>query len=157
MNQDIDVPVPPDITNRGLPEQFDADEPVDESDLRRGDLESVLRSGAWREGFDEWAQYTELDRSDVDDAHRLGLFGAFDFYWDGDGERLRYVVPEVPESWDERADEASVTRTILQGELDDLGRTVAETIATDYVDWGDEERDDLVWGVESFGQVPTEE
>lgn len=150
----MDVPTPPDLTNRAVPDQFDADEPISDQALRREELEAILGRGAWQEGFDEWARYTDLTEADVELAERLGLFRALDFYWDGDAAKLRYVVPEVPESWGEQAGEEHADRVTLQEELDDLGRTVADTIALDYVDWGDGE--DLVWGVDTFGQVPTD-
>lgn len=153
----MDVPPRPDLSNLGVPDRFDADEPISEQELRRDELAAILARGAWQEGFDEWAQYTDLTQRDVDLAERLNLFESLDFYWDGNANRLRYVVPEVPESWDDRADEDHVTRRTLQEELDDLGRTVAETIALDYVDWGESGGEDLVWGVDTFGQVPTEE
>lgn len=157
MTSDIELPTPPDLTNRGTPVDLDLDEtdPL-ETDLRREELEEILLDGAWREGFEEWAQYTTVSDSDVRLAADLGLFHAFDFFWDFDMGRLRYVTPAVPVDWDDRPD-SGVSASTLQTELDDLGRAVAETIAAEYVDWGEEESSDLVWGVETFGQVPPEE
>jgi len=158
MALDVALPTPPDITNRGVPEKFDVDVLAgSDLDLRREELEAVLRDGAWREGFEEWAQYTDLSERDAELAEELGLFRALDFFWDFETDRLRYVVPAVPEAWDDRAGSDGVPTSTLQEELDDLGRTVSEIVATDYVDWGEGESSDLVWGVESFGQVPTAE
>ena len=158
MTLDVAVPTPPDITNRGVPETFDMDAVAgSDQNLRRDELEEVLGEGAWQEGFDEWAQYSDLSEVDVELAVELGLFRALDFFWDFETDRLRYVVPAVPETWDDRAGPDGIPAVTLQEELDDLARTVSEIIATDYVDWGDAEAEDLVWGVETFGQVPTEE
>lgn len=153
MSLDASVPTQPDVTNRGLPAPLDPE--ADAGDLRRAEIETVLADGAWREGVEEWTQYTDLSAADVELAEALGLFRSLDFYWDDEADRLRYVVPAVPEDWGERAGSDGVSATTLQSELDDLGRTVAETVAIDYVDWGDGEPTDLVWGVETFGQVFT--
>jgi hypothetical protein len=158
MALDVAVPTPPDITNRTVPEMVNLDAlPGSDLDLRRAELERILREGAWREGFEEWAQYTDLSEADVGVAVELGLFRGLDFFWDGEAERLRYVVPAVPEEWDERTGPDGVPASRLQEELDELAQTVSESIATDYVAWGEAESSDLVWGVETFGQVPTVE
>jgi len=158
MTLDIDVPTPPDVTNRGVPDAIDAAEvPGSEMTLRREEIEQALRDGAWREGFEQWAGFTDLTEGDVRRADEAELFRSFDFYWDPTEERLRYVTPAVPTDWDDRVD-GGTSGTILQSELDDLGRTVAETIVEDYVDLGDGEPVDLVWSVETFGQIqPGEE
>jgi hypothetical protein len=149
MPRDLDVPTPPDLTTRGTPPQFeDEDAPASELDLRREELEALLAEGAWRDGFDEWAQDTDLRGLDVMTADDLGLFRSMDFYWDDDAEGLRYVPPPVPEDWDERAGKGAVSASTLQGELDDLGRTVAETVAMDYTDWGAADPEEVVWKVE---------
>lgn len=158
MALDVAVPTPPDITNRGVPGTFDVDAVAgSDQNLRRDELEGILRAGAWRQGFEEWAQYSDLSATAVELAVELGLFRALDFFWDFEARRLRYVVPAVPETWDDRAGPEGIPASTLQEELDDLARTVSEIIATDYVDWGEAEAKDLVWGVETFGQVPTEE
>ncbi|MFB6153903.1 MAG: hypothetical protein ABEJ27_06590 [Halodesulfurarchaeum sp.] len=155
MALDVDVPTPPDLTNRGLPPGLSIAETAgDVQDLRRGELESVLGEGAWREAFEEWAQYTDLSATDIEHATTIGLFRAFDFFWDPDARRLRYVTPAIPEDWTDA--EAVSAPDVVQAELDDFGRTVAETITSGYIDWG-EASSDLVWGVDSFGQVPTGE
>ena len=150
---DTTVPTPPDLTNRPTPDDL---QEASDLDLRRRDLEGILGEGAWQEAVDEWAQYTDCTAADVERAEELGLFRALDFYWEAEADRLRYVAPAVPEEWVE-ADEDRLDATFLQEELDDLGRLVAETIARDYVDWGESEAADLVWGVDTFGQVPTDE
>jgi hypothetical protein len=72
---DIETPTPPDLTNRGVPARIDAAVSTTEVDLRRPDLEAVLGEGAWQEGVDEWAQYTDLDEADVALAEEMGWFG----------------------------------------------------------------------------------
>lgn len=156
MALDIDVPSPPDLTNRGDSAQFD---PVNAAgsavDQRRQELESILRDGAWLEAWEEWAQYTDLSEADVERAEEMGLFGSFDFFWDTEDDRLRYVTPTVPDEWDDRTGAGDVSASIARTELADLGRTVAETIASHYVDWGTGEPSDIVWSVDTFGQSPT--
>ena len=154
---DVDVPTPPDITNRGIPDAIDADNVTSESDLRREELEQILRNNAWQEGFEEWWQYTDLSEEDIQRAVELDLFHAFDFFWDNETRRLRYVTPAVPGEWDDDDTETVSTASVVQSELDDLGHIVAETMTTNYVDWGDIELSDPVWSVETFGQVPTRE
>lgn len=155
MATDLEIPEQPDLTNRGVPAHIDADD-IDptEYDLRRQELEDILFAGAWREGFEEWAQYTELLPEDIAQAEQFGLFEEFDFYWDPDLDRLRYVTPTAADGWEEESTETSV-ETVLT-ELDELGRTVAECVATE-VDWTDERIEDIIWSVESFGQIPTNE
>jgi hypothetical protein len=150
---DTTVPRPPDLTNRPTPADL---QEASEVDVRRREIDGILGEGAWQEALDEWAQYTDCTAADVERAEALGLFRALDFYWDAEADRLRYVVPAVPDEWAE-ADEDCLDATSLQEELDDLGHLVAETIARDYVDWGEAEAGDLVWGVDTFGQVPTDE
>lgn len=154
MALDVEVPTPPDITNRTTPVEFDTEETTG-NDRRRAELEAILRDGAWRAGFEEWAEYTDLSAADVALAETLGLFRAFDFFWDPEADRLRYVTPAVPAEWDDRAGEDVSSPRLVETEFDDLGRAVAETVVAEYVDWGSEESSDLVWGVETFGQVPT--
>jgi hypothetical protein len=64
MALDVAVPEPPDLANRGLPSEFAGVEDVEAVDdvaaLRREELDAVLRDGAWREAFEEWAEYTDL-------------------------------------------------------------------------------------------------
>ncbi|MEF8871805.1 MAG: hypothetical protein V5A41_09270 [Haloarculaceae archaeon] len=154
---DVDVPTPPDITNRGIPDTVDSDAVTSEISLRREELEQILRQNAWQEGFEEWWQYTDLSEADIQRAEELSLFHAFDFFWDSEAGRLRYVTPAVPDEWADDAEEAVSPASVVQSELGELGDTVAETIATNYVDWGEKELSDPVWSVESFGQVPTRE
>lgn len=154
---DYEVPTPPDLTNRPVPTVIDPDAVESAVDLRRDELEAILREGAWQEAFDEWAEYTDLTEADLRRAADLDLFQAFDFFWDGEAERLRYETPAIPADWGGVVGESLTPAGVVGTELDDLGRIVAETIASRYVDWGSEEPADLVWSVDTFGQVPTGE
>lgn len=155
MALDVDVPEPPDLTMRGTPSGY---RPTEESEgsggFRREETETVLKDGAWREGFEEWAEYTDLDAEEVRAIDDLGLFKSFDFYWDPDDETLTYDSPEVPDDWAERAPE-SLTSTSetsrVETELDDLGRTVLEEIADTNLDRSDQSVD-YDWDDEAFGQ-----
>lgn len=133
MTLDVPIPEPPDISNRGRPRGFDWDdsETLGSEDFYREDLETLLQDGAWREGFEEWAEYTDLDEADVRVVEELGLFHDFDFYRDPTDEHLRFDAPTVPEDWRERdvatsLDSSSVSA--IDGELHDLGRAVHETL-----------------------------
>ena len=49
------------------------------------------------EGFNEWTAYTNLDDEQVRIVCDLGLFQAFDFYWDPTEDRLRTDPPAIPD------------------------------------------------------------
>jgi hypothetical protein len=162
MALDVDLPTPPDLTNRGAPAAFDAfDVAGSASDFRRDGVEAALRDGAWREAFDEWAAYTDLSAAEVRVVDELGLFRAFDFYWDPEDEQLRYEAPTLPADWRERvsaADAATLDAEAaaddppsrVNAELDEFGHTVLETLDELYTEWSDR-TEDVVWDAESFG------
>jgi len=149
MTLDVPIPEPPDISNRGRPSGFDWEESetLGSEDFYREDLEDLLEEGAWREAFEEWVEYTDLDEETVRIINELDLFHAFDFYRDPTDDHLRFDAPTVPEDWHERdvaesLDSSSVSN--INGELHDLGRTVHETLQN-YLqrtqgasDWGEE-------------------
>ncbi len=153
----LDVPVPdrPDLSNRGVPSEFEEIREVGpEADLRREELESVLREGAWQEAFDEWASYTDLSESEFDTAREYGLFRQFDFFWDSRERRLRFDPPRIPDDIDDSTRPGSMTqetRTTINTALEEFGRTVLEVLVSAYLDWG-EEPSDYVWDEETFGQ-----
>lgn len=154
MGLDVEAPEPPDLTNRGMPREFEWQEETPGSTaFHREELEDLLHDGAWQEGFDEWSEYTELDEAQVRAVDDLGLFQAFDFYWDPTDERLRYESPRVPEDWQERDATASFdsgTVSMINTDLQNLGRTVQEVLE------GYLERSEEVsrhrWDDEAFGQ-----
>ncbi|MFC6988523.1 hypothetical protein ACFQJD_07010 [Haloplanus sp. GCM10025708] len=167
MTLDVDVPMPPDLTNRGVPAAFEAfDVAGSESDFRREAVETALRDGAWREGFDEWCEYTDLSEDEFRALDELGLFRAFDFYWGPEDERLQYEAPDLPADWREQLSTDAVSTleseaesggvdSRVNAELDELGHTVLETLDELYADWSDR-GEDVVWDAESFGHGTTE-
>jgi hypothetical protein len=141
MALDVEAPEPPDLTNRGMPREYESlDEISGSEDFHREELEAFLRDDAWREGFEEWAEYTDLDAEHVHAAEDLGLFRAFDFYWDPVDDRLRFDSPRVPDDWRDRPATESFTSSVvsmLNADLQDLGRTVQEVLE-DYLESDDE-------------------
>ena len=154
MALDVEVPEPPDLSNRGMPHEFELqDETLGSEDFYREDLEDLLQEGAWKEGFNEWTEYTDLDEEHVRIVSDLGLFQAFDFYWDPTEDRLRFDAPMIPDDWRERdATESfdSSTVSMIDAALQDLGRTVYETLE-DYLE-RNEEASDFGWGRETYGK-----
>jgi len=124
-----------------MPREFEwEDETLGSEDFYREDLEDLLQEGAWREGFNEWTGYTDLDEEHVRIVSDLGLFQAFDFYWGPTDDRLRFDAPTIPDDWRERdATESldSSTDSMIDAALRDLGRAVQETLA-DYLERNDE-------------------
>lgn len=153
MALDVELPEPPDLTNRGMPRDFELqDETAGSGAFHREELEALLREGAWQEGFNEWSEYTELDEAQVRAVSDLGLFQAFDFYWDPTDERLRFEAPSVPDDWRQRDATASFdsgTVSMVETDLRNLGRTVQEVLE-DYLERSDEVSAHH-WAEESFG------
>jgi hypothetical protein len=154
MALDVAVPDPPDLSNRGKPREFEMqDETLGSEDFYREDLEDLLQDGAWKEGFNDWSEFTELDEEQVRIVSDLGLFQAFDFYWDPTDDRLRFDAPTIPDEWPERdATESldSSTVSMIDAALEDLGRSVHERLA-DYLERNDESTD-FGWGEETYGK-----
>lgn len=149
MGLGVETPDPPGLTNRGFPRDVDPDDVSDGlGDLRRQELEDVLRDGAWTEAFREWAEYTDLNESEYRTVRDHGLFERLDFYWDPAGERLRFEQPELPEELTEQRELGS----LVAAELSDLGDTVLETLADGYVDWSGGPMESDEWRGESFDE-----
>lgn len=159
MGLDVDVPDPPQLSNRGLPPELESVETVGGAgNLRREELEGILESGAWHEAFQEWAEYTDLTEDEFRLVRELGLIERLDIFWDPAEAQLRFVPLDLPDDWSERADVADVDalRSKLEIELANLGQTVVEMLEDGYVDWDSEETDDLVWSEETFGHGTAE-
>ncbi|ELY63366.1 hypothetical protein [Natrinema versiforme] len=137
-----------------MPREFEwQEETLGSEDFYREDIEDLLEEGAWKEGFNEWAEYTNLDEADVRIVSDLGLFHAFDFYWDPTEDRLRFDAPTIPDDWRERNVAESLdssTVSMIDSELDDLGDTVHEELE-DYLERNDE-ASDYGWGEETYGK-----
>ncbi|MFC7078641.1 hypothetical protein [Haloarcula halophila] len=153
MTLDIAVPEPPDLSNRGTPRGFEwEEETLGSEDFYREDIEDLLQEGAWKEGFSEWAEYTSLDETHGRTVDDLGLFQSFDFYWDPSEDRLRFDAPTISDDWREQEATESLdssTVSMIDGELDDLGRAVQEMLE-DYLERNDEESD-YGWGEDTAG------
>ena len=153
MALDIEIPGPPDLSNRGMPREFEwQEETLGSEEFYREDIEDLLQEGAWKEGFNEWAEYTTIDEEDVRLVEDLGLFQALDFYWDPTEDRLRFDAPRVADGSRERERTQSLdssTVSTIENELEDLGRAVQETLE-DYLDRDDVESD-YGWGEETYG------
>ncbi|MFC6943274.1 hypothetical protein ACFQE8_25525 [Salinirubellus sp. GCM10025818] len=137
-----------------MPRDFEwQDETLGSEDFYREDLEDLLQEGAWKEGFNEWAEYTDLDEEHVRIVRDLGLFQAFDFYWDPTEDRLRFDAPTIPDDWRERdatesLDSSTVSR--INVALRDLGRAVYEMLEH-YLE-RKQEATDFGWGKETYGK-----
>jgi hypothetical protein len=143
---DVEAPEPPDLTNRGIPPDIEPGDALESArDLRRPELEETLREGAWNEAFEEWTEYTALTEAEYRTVRDRGLFEELDFYWDPVAERLQFVVPEAPASWD---DEELASK--VSAELTDLAQTVMEMLTDTYVDWSGAESPDAVWTEEMY-------
>ena len=151
---DIEVPEPPDLSNRGMPREFEwQEETLGSEDFYREDIEDLLQEGAWSEGVNEWTEYTGLDEEHARIISDLGLFQAFDFYWDPTEDRLRFDAPQIPDDWRTRNATASLdssTVSVIDDELDDLGRTVQEVLE-EYLERNDD-ASDYGWGEETYGK-----
>lgn len=129
----VEPPEPPDLTNRGPPRGIEPEDAGDStSDLRRGELEEMLADGAWAEAFREWAAYTDVTEAEYRTLERHELVQQLDLYWDPTEERLRFEVPEIPETLSEDAEFRNRAGT----ELSDLGQTVVEMLQDGYIEWG---------------------
>jgi hypothetical protein len=132
MALEIEVPEPPDLSNRGMPREFEwQEETLGSEDFYREDLEDLLQEGAWKEGFNEWTEYTNLNEEQVRIVSDLGLFQALDFYWDPTEDRLRFDAPTISDAQRGRNVTESLdssTVSMIDGELDDLGRVVHEML-----------------------------
>ena len=131
MALDVDIPEPPDLSNRGKPRDFEMTDSEDTPDFHREDLEAILHDTAWTMGVEEWLDRTDLTVDHIDAVAALGLFREFDFYWNPADEQLRDAPARVPEDWRERAETTDLTSSdvsLINGELQDLGRTVREAL-----------------------------
>ena len=144
MSLDVDVPDPPRLHGPQTRGAYDAvDDPEEElsDDFRREEIRTVLRDGAWRDAFEEWADSTYLSAEEFETVERLGLFEEFDFYWDPATDEVGYRAPTVPEADREAFPDRGADG--VDEELDALGRAVSEMLENDYLrrDEGDVESD----------------
>lgn len=151
MALDVEPPAPPDLTNRGVPDRLAATRAmVSAGDLHREELEEVLRAGAWREAFREWAAYTDLTEEQYRRLREAGILAELDVYWDPDEQRLRSDTPTLPDDVVE-----DLPAALVRTELSDLGDAVVETVSEAYEDWGEASDVEPAWTEELFREDPT--
>jgi len=150
MGLNVEAPPPPELSVGTSVDDYDDVEVADaEGDYHREDLESFLAEDAWDTAFEEWTDYTDLTGDEYAVARDLGLFAEFDFFWDGFAGRVGYHAPGLPEDWRERDLHPELdsweTVSAINAAMTELGRTVADLLEEEYVDWDEdyEAPDDL--------------
>jgi len=137
MTLDIEAPDPPELDPAG-----DGGDP---EDYRREVLADFLRDGAWERAFDDWRDRTDLDAAAFGVVDDLDMIERFDFFWDEFAGRVGFHAPGLPEDWRERDLHPDLnsweTASTINADMADLGRTVADLLTEEYVDW---EGDDAV-------------
>jgi len=137
MALDVDPPDPPALPERDTESYDDVD--VQGTDYRREELEAFLEEGAWEEAFAAWAADADLDEGAFEIAAELGMFDAFDFFWDAFADRVGYHAPGIPEDWKERDLHPELTswETVsgINAAMAELGETVSRTLKEEYIDW----------------------
>jgi hypothetical protein len=137
MGLNVDPPDPPKLPQRDADDYDDVD--VQGTDYRREELETFLEEGAWTEAFETWAAGTGLDAEAFGIAEELGMFEAFDFFWDSFADRVGYHAPGIPEDWKERDlhPELSSWETVsgINAAMAEFGETVSQTLKQEYIDW----------------------
>lgn len=158
MPSDVETPDPPQLTNRGVPVEFELVELTGgAAALRREELETALGDGAWQEAFEEWSEYTDLTAAQIRLLDDRGLFQAFDFYWNPEDALLDFAPPAVPDDLPADVESGSLDASTVRTELRDLGRAVVEMLEADSLDWGEEDETEYNWGDEAFGESPDAE
>lgn len=158
MTLDVEVPDPPDLTNRGVPSEFEAIEEGGTGEAYRPEeLETALAEGAWEEAFREWREYADLSEREYAIATDLGLVRDLDIFWNPDARHIEYTVPHVPDEWRDRNVETDVTASAIENALDDLGDVVVEMLEDGYLEWGDEGTIDEIWTEGRFGSAGSPE
>ncbi len=139
MSLDVETPPHPELQAAASVEEYDDVDVQEDADLRREELEAFLEDGAWEEAFNQWAEHTDLEETEFHIARELGLFERFEFFWDDFADRVGYHSPGIPEDWKERELHAELESwsqaSGINAELAELGRTVAELLGQEYVDW----------------------
>lgn len=138
MALDVEVPDPPPLRgpqSRGEYEAIGAADEEATDDYRREELAAVLREGAWRDAFEEWAEHTYLTEEEFRTVAELGLVERFDLRWEPATDDVGYRAPTL--AGEER--EAFEDPSGVEEELDSLGRVLSETLENDYLLRDDDE------------------
>ena len=142
MSFDPAVPNPPHLQQQADPDEYDDVEVVGDTEYRRDELEAYLREGAWEEAFEEWIESSDLTEAEFEIAEELGLFGAFDFFWDDFADRVGYHAPGIPEDWRERDLHPGLSSwgevSSINAELTEFGQLVCEILKDRYIEWESE-------------------
>lgn len=140
MSLDVETPDPPTLHGPGDPGEYDAVDDPDEwtgATAPREALADFLEAGAWEDAFDEWCQETYLTEAEFRLVVDAGLIDEFDFFWNEAAEDVGYRAPSVPDDLGDWTDEGIEGEAIdvrgIDGELDDLGRTVSEVLENEYI------------------------
>ncbi|WP_284009631.1 hypothetical protein [Haloarcula pelagica] len=148
MALDVATPAPPALSPVAGTDEYD-DVSVEGDDYRRDELATALDEGAWAQAFEEWAAETGLDAEAWAIVRDLELVAEFDFFWDSFAGRVGYHAPGLPENWRERDLHPDLdsweTVSGINAALTELGQTVCDVLADDYLDWEAEDvaADDL--------------
>ena len=139
MPLDVPTPPPPSLDTDASVADYDDAQVSADADTRRDELDELLDAGAWVEAFEAWAAETELDAHGYAIVGDLDLLAEFDFFWDDFAGRVGFHAPGIPEDWQERDLHPELdtwgTVSTVNASLTSLGRTVADTLEADYVDW----------------------
>ncbi|WP_410767465.1 hypothetical protein [Haloferax sp. DFSO60] len=139
MGLDVPTPNPPSSYREARDDEYVSD------GTRRAEIRAYLTGteNAWGEGFTEWTIDTSLTETEYDVVVELGLLAEFDFYWDDERQRIEYTAPKIPDDWEtsETFDSFDSWETVsaINGELDNLGETVAGVLTNYYVSWDSED------------------
>lgn len=139
MGLDVPAPEPPTLRDERDVQSYDDVDVEAESDYRRDQLNEFLHDGAWADAFGQWSERATMVESEFDIAVDLDLFEQFDFFWDDFAGRVGYHAPGLPEDWKEHnlhpaLDSWSTVSSINAG-LTELGQTVCDVLADDYIEW----------------------
>lgn len=139
MSLEVSVPEPPSLETGVDASEYDDADVVGNDDYKRAELSEYLRSGAWAEAFDQWAESTQLSQEEYEIVRDLGLLERFDFFWDDFAGRVGYHAPGLPEDWKEREIHPDLTSwskvSSINASLTELGETVADVLKQEYIDW----------------------
>ncbi|QCC47388.1 hypothetical protein [Halobellus limi] len=142
MPLDVETPPVPDLEDSVDPNEYDDAEVVGDTDYRRGQLEGLLRDGAWADAFERWSAETDVTADEWQIVLELDLLARFDFFWDDFADRVGYHAPGIPEDWKERELHPDVdswkTVSSINAGLTEFGQTVCEVLKDEYITWESE-------------------
>lgn len=134
MALDVPVPDPPSLSGTQPLGEYEAiGSPADDpsADVRREAIADALAGGAWAAAFDEWTAETDISTAEFELLVRLGLFDAFDFFWDPATDDVGYRAPDLPD--EARREFPGREADDVEDELDTLGRIVSEVLENAYL------------------------